>query len=203
MTFKNIILAAAAAVLAACATATPYQPAVNNGITGYSSQKIEENRYNVTFSGNSLTSQEVVETYLLHRAAELAVENGYDYFTVANQNTDKNTRVVATPSLSSSFYGYRPFYNGFYTSYDYYHPRLGWYSNFGRLGPYYDGFYSGFGGRINNPYYRDFDYREITKFKANAQILLGRGEKPNTENAFDARQVLANLGPTIVYPDQS
>lgn len=207
MRIRNILIAASTAILAACATATPYQAAGTNGYAGYSSQKIENNRYQVTFSGNSLTNQETVETYLLHRAAELAVENGYDYFTVADEDTQKKTRIIATPSLHSPYYGYsgftRPFHSGFFTSYDFYHPRLGWRSTYRstlkrRL---YDGFYGGFGGRFYDPYFHEFNYREVTKFKANAQILLGRGTKPDAENAFDARQVLANLGPTLVYPD--
>ncbi len=200
MHIKNILIAASAAILAACATATPYQAASEKSYDGYSSQQIENNRFNVSFAGNSLTDKETVETYLLHRAAELAVENGYDYFSVANEDTERNTRIVSTPSYYGSGFGSgfggSSFRRGFYTSYDYYHPRYGWSSSFGSRG-FSNGFSSGFGGRIGS----GIDIREITRFKANAQIILGRGNKPEAENAFDARQVLANVGPALVYPE--
>ena len=54
-------------VLAACAKPTPYKPADNG--TGYTEQKLEANRYRVTFSGNSVTDRETVDNYLLYRAA--------------------------------------------------------------------------------------------------------------------------------------
>ena len=64
--------AVAGLVLAACATATPYQPAGYNGQRGgYSEQRVESNRYRVTFAGNSVTSREQVEMSLLLRSAEL------------------------------------------------------------------------------------------------------------------------------------
>src|SRR3546814_2720956 len=70
----------AALMLFACATPTPYQPLGTRG-TGasgcYASQQIEQNRFRVSFSGNQLTSRERVENYLLFRAAELTVQNGY------------------------------------------------------------------------------------------------------------------------------
>lgn len=204
---KTLLLVASAAVLTACATATPYQAAVEQNKVGYSDTKIESNRFNVSFSGNSLTSQETVETYLLHRAAELAVENGYDYFTVVDEETQKDSRIISSPSYG---YGYRgfasPFYSGFNARYDFYHPRLGWRSSYrpgfagSSLGN--TGYYNGFGGRLYDPYSSSFNYREITKFKANAQVVMGRGTKPSSElQAFNAREVLENLGPKLIYPE--
>jgi hypothetical protein len=75
-----------ALLLAACAgKPTPYQSAQNG--YGYSEQRIEENRYRVSFSGNSATSRQTVEDYLLYRAAELTVQNGHDWFEVADRDT--------------------------------------------------------------------------------------------------------------------
>ncbi|MFW2344234.1 MAG: CC0125/CC1285 family lipoprotein, partial [Brevundimonas mediterranea] len=46
--------AVAGLALAACATATPYQPAGFNGERGgYAEQRVENNRYRVSFAGNS------------------------------------------------------------------------------------------------------------------------------------------------------
>ena len=47
-------------VLAACTTPTPYETVAENDY-GYSEQKIEDNRYRVTFAGNSATKRETVE----------------------------------------------------------------------------------------------------------------------------------------------
>ena len=51
-------------LVAGCATATPYQPLdpQSRFSGGYSDQRIEPDRFRVTFRGNSLTSRETVET---------------------------------------------------------------------------------------------------------------------------------------------
>jgi hypothetical protein len=62
--------------LAACEMApTPYQPATASA-PGYSEMRIENDRYRVSFSGNSSTPRDVVETYMLYRAAELTLQSG-------------------------------------------------------------------------------------------------------------------------------
>jgi hypothetical protein len=73
-------------LLAACTgTPTPYQQARDG--YGYSEQRIEENRYRVSFAGNSETSRQTVEDYVLYRAAELTVQTGRDWFEVVDRNT--------------------------------------------------------------------------------------------------------------------
>src|ERR1700679_1252731 len=98
---KRLLIAAAAVAalggLAACETATPYQPlnpaAASSG--GYSDTKLEQDRWRVTFAGNSMTSRETVETYLLYRAAELTVAQGYDWFETVQLQTDKHSELKA------------------------------------------------------------------------------------------------------------
>lgn len=88
MTFpKPSSLAAwsAALLLAGCATATPYQPARDG--QGYAEQRLETNRYRITYSGNSATSRDTVENYLMYRAAEVTLNNGYDWFVIADRQT--------------------------------------------------------------------------------------------------------------------
>ncbi len=201
-TLKNIAMIAAAAILTACATATPYQPSENTDTrNGFSEIQIEKDRVKVTFDGNSLTDRQTVETYLLYRAAELTKGAGYDYFVITDRATDKKTRIQET--------GFNDPYYGFF-NYSYFHPRYGWSSPYYR--PYYQPYYrssrlhygSSFGAY--DPFYnswgRDFDYREITRYRASAEVKFGRGDKPaNMDNAFNAEEVLFNLGDKIIYPE--
>lgn len=55
--------------------------------------------------------------------------------------------------------------------------------------------YSGFGIGIGTAY-------PITEYKAQAYVTMFKGERPTTQpDAFDAREVKANLAPAIKYPD--
>ena len=86
---RNPLMVVAALLASACVTTTPYQPL--EGGEGYSEQRIESNRYTVRFFGNAQTPRQTVENYLLYRAAELTLANGYDYFVVADQSTEAQT----------------------------------------------------------------------------------------------------------------
>jgi hypothetical protein len=197
---RNACLSASAAVLVACATATPYQPASEPGaFDGFSQQMIESDRARITFAGNSLTKRDTVENYLLYRAAETAVERGFDWFALQERDVETKTRVRVTPGIASN---YDPYFG-----YSFYRPRFGWsspyrYSRFSgfrqRRGFGFNGFYDPF----YDPLFDDFDVREITKYRANAEVRFGTGPKPAEQgNAFDARSVIENLGPTIKLPD--
>lgn len=169
---KPVLLAAAAALaLSACATATPYGPAGPNSRYGYSEQRIDSDRYRISFAGNSVTSRDQVEMALLLRAAELTRENGYDWFATVNRATDRDVRLQG---------GVRdPFY------YDRYSPFWGprWrYYNRGGWSPWRD------------PFGPDYDVRQIERYEASSEIVMGRGAKPaNDPNAFDAHEVIDNL----------
>ncbi|MBL4871277.1 MAG: hypothetical protein JKX72_10025 [Robiginitomaculum sp.] len=203
---KKLVLLAGAVVLTACATATPYQAATNADTrNGFSELKIEKDRTRISFDGNSLTKRDTVETYLLYRAAELTKQSGYDYFTLTDRATDKKTRIRST--------GFQDPYYGFF-DYSYFHPSYGWSrphyrsrfrSHLGFYDPYYSAFgydsfgYSPFGrSRFGN----DFDYREVTRYRASAEVSFKRGIKPsNMDNAFSAQEVLDNLSDKIIYPE--
>ena len=49
---------------------------------GFSERQIEANRFVVSFAGNTVTSRDTVERYLLFHAAEVTLRDGYDYFLV-------------------------------------------------------------------------------------------------------------------------
>lgn len=97
-------------LLVACATATPYQPAVDG--EGFSDQRIEGNRHRVVFAGNSATPRQTVENYLLFRAAELTLQQGYDYFKLSSSDTEAQTRYQETISAFSGV-GYYSRFTGF------------------------------------------------------------------------------------------
>jgi hypothetical protein len=185
---QGLALAAAMAVLASCATGSPYRPAASGGGYGYSDQRLEENRFRLTFNGSGNTDRADVEDYLLYRAAELTLANGFDYFIVDNRSTDARRQVYADPMFGSRFgYGYGPgfgprTFSPYYANWTYFAPRWGW-------RPYYDPFW-------NDP----VTYREVTRFRANAEVLLFKGAKPaDNPRAFNAREVQANLR-TKVFP---
>ncbi len=169
-----LCMVAAASVVACSSMPTPYQPALGSR-WGYEENQIETNRFRVSFGGNSLTDRETVETYLLYRSAELTVEQGYDYFEVVTRATDADTRYIRSGS------SYSPYYSGFSVRYAYYHPRWGWHG-------------------WRDPLWDDVHTREVTRYEASAEIIMGRGSKPDTANAFDARDVMANLGDDIILP---
>lgn len=73
--------------LAACATPTPYGPADARGL-GYREQRIESDRFIVTFAGNSATSADAVADAALRRCAELTLQEGYDWFQVVSRRTE-------------------------------------------------------------------------------------------------------------------
>lgn len=86
------------AAIAGCTSSpTPYGPATDG--YGYSDQQIEQNRYRVSFAGNSATSRGTVENHLLYRAAQVTVENGYDYFTLVNQGMEAYGSGIAGPQV--------------------------------------------------------------------------------------------------------
>jgi hypothetical protein len=182
---KRWILALAATValggaLSACETATPYQPlaAGNAQSGGYSETKLEDNRWRVSFAGNSLTSRATVETYLLHRAAELTVAQGYDWFETAQRATDKHVDTFGT--------GFGPYDYGF-----------GW-RYFRRGGWYGDPFW---GGPWGGPWGPDFDIQTIERFEATTEVVMHHGQKPvDNPHAFDARQVLTNTAAKVALP---
>ena len=90
---KLIVILWCVALTAACATAvgTPYAPADNKGF-GYAETRIEADRYRVTFAGDGATPVGVVEDYALLRAAELALENGYDWIRIVGRDVAAEDR---------------------------------------------------------------------------------------------------------------
>ncbi len=91
--------------LGACATLTPYQPL--EGRYGYSEQKLDSDRYRIVFAGSSATPRQTVENYLLYRAAEMTVFNGYDHFIVSNASTQAEGDNSPSVGLGIGLGGFR------------------------------------------------------------------------------------------------
>lgn len=185
---------ASAVALTACATPTPYKPIESNSryATGFFDRQIENNRFIVTFAGNSVTSRERVERYLLFRAAELTLQNGGDYFSVVDRDTERKTETQVT-----NFGGG---WGGGWGGPGYWGPGWGYWGpqwRYSRRGFGWGG-WSGYG---YDPFFDDWQVRQIDRYEAQAEIITGRGPKPAGDRfAFNAKEVVDRLGPTIEYP---
>lgn len=183
MTMKTAAVVAAIALslgLAACQSVTPYQP-LQPGTKvsgGYTDQKLDSDHFTVTFKGNTDTPRATVESYLLYRAAEITVAQGYDWFETVARSTDRTQSTWVDP-----FYGPGYAWGGFRPYWAFYGPGWGW----GGWGPY--------GG---------YDITTVQQYSATAEIALRHGPKPpGYARGLDAREVLTNLGPKIVRPTAS
>ena len=189
-------LATTTLLMAGCQTETTFRPATGHGFysDGYSERQIEPTRFIVNFSGNSSTPRDTVERYLFFRAAQLTLQQGYDYFVMADRDTKLRQQTYTTPGIG----GFGP-YGGF------------GYGGFGGYwGPswrYHGGFGGGFGW---SPWYgggfgafNDFDINTVDRFEATAEIVMRKGPIPNGNvHAFDARKVVDTIGPSVVLPGQ-
>ena len=181
-----LVAVAALAGMAACQTATPYQPRQAGAASagGYSEARVEQDRWRITFQGNSLTSRETVERYLLYRAAELTQAQGFDWFEMVERKTDKHTETYAEPDPFHGRHG----------------PGFGW-------RPYWRYYGGAYGWRNWDPFWGDpfwtdtIDVQTVEMYEASAEIIMRHGGKPSGDaRAFDVRDVTASLGPRIVRP---
>lgn len=104
MRTRGPVLMLSVALLAACATTTPYQPSRKG--YGYSDQMLEANRYRVRFTGSSATPRETVENYLLYHAAELTLNSGRDWFVVTSSSTSAAGQPGGGLSLGIGGFGF-------------------------------------------------------------------------------------------------
>lgn len=171
-----------ALALSACATATPYQPLVSASSRtqgGYSSVQLAADRWQVVFAGNSLTSRETVEGYLLYRAAELTLEQGGRSFEIVRQDLDHEIREAIVPQPAyDPWWGYshwRPYWH-------YYDRPYGWRSWYPDTAPF-------------------FDTERIERYEARAEIVIHpHPASPPGDRLFDAAEVMSRIGPSIKRP---
>lgn len=95
------LLSITLALATACATATPYQQAERG--YGYSDRLLSGDRAEVSFRGNTHTSRQDVELFLLYRSAELARSRGAEAFRFVNR-TVKHHKVDKPNPCHSPYY---------------------------------------------------------------------------------------------------
>jgi hypothetical protein len=69
---------------------TPYQP--SDFLGGFTELQLSSDSYQVSFGGNAYTSTQRAIDFTLLRCAELALENGYQYFVVIDADNRTNER---------------------------------------------------------------------------------------------------------------
>jgi hypothetical protein len=158
--------------LVSCAPEPPYYGPKKPGDTvGYTDTRLAQNRYGVTYSGNSATERETVENFLLMRSAQVTLGAGYSHFIFDTRDTKTKT------TYYSSFTGW-PGWPGF-----------GWYG------------YTTWPYGAGAPFDVEGESRPITRFEAYAEIImLTPAEATKEPRAIDATQIIAHLGPLVMPP---
>jgi hypothetical protein len=78
-------------LLCACLSPTSYHAAKDRYDEGYFEEQLPDGRYKIQYRGNAVTTKDTVERSLIYRAAELTLEEGYDYFVVLQNYTQADT----------------------------------------------------------------------------------------------------------------
>lgn len=157
------IIAVAALGLTACASLAPYGAQTGPGGQGYAEQRIESNRFRVTYNGVGAPGP-VADRALL-RAAELTRAEGYDWFEVTQRWLDGRPDSAGgmQPSVGVSYGSSR---------------------SSGRYGGYSaSGVGVGVGLNFSGP----------SATSTTLEVVMGRGARPDRPNAYDARGVLDSL----------
>jgi len=157
------LIAASGLLLSACASLAPYGPQAGSGGQGYSEQRIESNRFRVTYSGVGAPGP--VADMALLRAAELTAAQGHDWFEVTQRWID---------GRPDSAGGLRPSVGVSYGSGH----------GSGRYGSY-SGSGVGVGVGLN--------FSGPSATSTTLEVVMGDGPKPDRPNAWDARSVQDGL----------
>jgi len=161
--FRLSLIAAAGFALSACASLAPYGAQQSPRGQGYAEQRIESNRFRVTYSGVGAAGP--VADMALLRAAELTTSQGYDWFEVTQRWTDGRPDSAGglRPSLGVGYGSSR---------------------SSGRYGSYSSsGVGVGVGLNLSGP----------SPTATTLEVVMGNGGKPDRPNAYEARDVRDSL----------
>ena len=148
-----------ALALSACASLAPYGAQQGPNGQGFSEQRIESNRYRVSYNGVGAAGR--VADWALLRAADLTTEQGYDWFEVTQSWTDGRPGGAGGVRPSVSIGGGSSRYGGYSAS----------------------GVGVGLGLNFSGP----------SPTSTMLEVVLGRGQKPDRPNAYDARSVQGSI----------
>ena len=157
------LLLAAGLTVSACASLAPYGPQTSPGGQGFSEQRIESNRFRVTYNGVGAPGP--VADLALLRAAELTVQNNFDWFEVTQRWTD---------GRPDSAGGFSPSVGVGYGSS----------SGSGRYGGWSS---SGVGVGVG------LNFSGPSPTSTTLEVVMGTGARPDRPNAYDARSVQDSL----------
>lgn len=158
-----VTIVASTLALSACASLAPYGPQTGPRGQGFAEQRIESNRFRVTYNGVGAAGP--VADRALFRAAQLTVGQGYDWFEVTQRWIDgrPDSAGGVRPNVSigagSSRYG-------------------GWSS-------------SGVGVGLG------FDLSGPQPTSTTLEVVMGRGQRPDRPEAYDARGVQDAIRPRL------
>jgi hypothetical protein len=158
------LIAAAGLALTACASLAPYGPQMSPNGQGYVEQRIESNRFRVTYNGVGAPGP--VADYALLRAAQLTTAQGYDWFEVVQRWTDGRLDSAGGMRPSDSIGAGSSSYGGRYGSYR------------------SSGVGVGVGLNFSGP----------SPTSTSLEVVMGNGARPDRPNAYDARGVQDSLG---------
>ena len=94
---KKFLIGSAVLILGC---ATPYQKYGISG--GYEDSRLDENTFSISVETNGATKQQTTSNYALYRAAELTVENGFDFFVIVSKGNHSTTGAMTMPGASTS-----------------------------------------------------------------------------------------------------
>jgi len=101
------------AILASCASQPPYYgPKKPGENVGYTDTRLDQNRYQVTYSGNSNTDRQTAENFLLMRAAQVTVESGFSHFIFDTRDTKAKNTYYSTFTGWSGWPGFGGYWYG-------------------------------------------------------------------------------------------
>lgn len=176
------LLTLALVLVAGCATQTPYKPAEARDKEGYNETQLGENRFRVTFVGNNVTPAETVKDYALLRAAELTLQEGYSWFSVAERDKDEQQRSSTSLGTGFSVPGYTTVYQ-----------RCGVLRCQTAVSST-PGFSTGIGVASTTT---------SSSYKYSFEVFMGKPPMPREVNNYDARELVKSLRRLINTGEQS
>ena len=93
-----LLIVTAALILSGCSTA--YQKQGFSG--GFDESQLAPNVWKISFRGNAKTTKSKAEEFTLLRSADLTIQNGFEYFVLADSSSDSSYSSYTTPTSSTT-----------------------------------------------------------------------------------------------------